>query len=31
LIGYLCTTWGKAKITNAADWPPVVEVLKEWK
>lgn len=31
LIGYLCTTWGKAKITNAADWPPVVEVLKEWR
>ncbi|MDB6021495.1 MAG: hypothetical protein JWQ04_1352, partial [Pedosphaera sp.] len=31
LIGYLCTTWGKAKITNAADWPPIVEILKDWK
>ncbi|HZV34632.1 MAG TPA: family 20 glycosylhydrolase [Verrucomicrobiae bacterium] len=31
LIGYLCTTWGKAKISNAADWPPIVDVLKDWK
>lgn len=31
LIGYLCTTWGKAKITNAADWPPITDVLKDWK
>jgi Glycosyl hydrolase family 20, catalytic domain len=31
LIGYLCTVWGKAKINNAADWPPLVEVLKDWK
>jgi glycosyl hydrolase family 20 len=31
LLGYLCTTWGKVKIRDAADWPPVNEVLKEWK
>jgi hypothetical protein len=31
LIGYLCTTWGKTKIPKAADWPPLVEVLKDWK
>lgn len=31
LIGYLCTTWGKARINNAADWPPIVEILKDWK
>jgi len=31
LIGYLCTTWGKVKIPGAAEWPPIVEVLREWK
>ena len=30
-LGYLCTTWGKTRIANAAEWPPIVEVLKEWK
>ena len=29
--GYLCTTWGKAKIRNAADTPPVRDILKDWK
>jgi hypothetical protein len=29
--GYLCTTWGKARIRNAADWPPVKDILKDWK
>jgi hypothetical protein len=29
--GYLCTTWGKAKIRDAADWPPLKDVLKDWK
>jgi hypothetical protein len=29
--GYLSTTWGKAKIRNAADWPPVKDVLKDWR
>jgi hypothetical protein len=31
MLGYLCTTWGKVKIANAADWPPLKEVLKEWR
>jgi hypothetical protein len=31
VLGYLCTTWGKVKIAQAADWPPLVEPLKEWK
>jgi hypothetical protein len=30
MLGYLCTTWGKVRISNAADWPPLKEVLKEW-
>jgi Glycosyl hydrolase family 20, catalytic domain len=29
--GYLCTTWGKAKIRNAADWPPLKDVLRDWR
>ena len=31
LVGFLCTTWGKATITTVAEWPPVVQVLAEWK
>jgi len=31
LVGFLCTTWGKTKIANAADWPPITEVLADWK
>lgn len=31
LIGFLCTTWGKIKISDAGEWPPIVETLKEWK
>jgi hypothetical protein len=31
VLGYLCTTWGKVKIADAAEWPPLVEPLKEWK
>ncbi|HWH71387.1 MAG TPA: family 20 glycosylhydrolase [Candidatus Sulfotelmatobacter sp.] len=31
LLGYLCTTWGKVKIPDMPEWPPVTEVLKEWK
>lgn len=30
LLGYLCTTWGKVSISNAAEWPPLKEVLNEW-
>jgi hypothetical protein len=31
LIGYLCTTWGKVKIRDAAEWPPLTEALSQWK
>ena len=31
VLGYLCTTWGKVKIPDAADWPPLVEPLKDWR
>lgn len=31
LLGYLCTTWGKVKIADAASWPPINEVLPHWK
>ncbi len=31
VLGYLCTTWGRVKIADMPDWPPLVEVVKEWK
>ncbi len=31
LLGYLCTTWGKVRIPETAQWPPLAEVLPEWK
>ena len=31
LIGYLCTTWGKVKVPDLAEWPPITEVLPKWK
>jgi hypothetical protein len=31
LVGYLCTTWGKVKLRDAADWPSLVEPLSEWR
>jgi hypothetical protein len=31
VVGYLCTTWGKVSIAEAADWPPIKEVLAEWR
>ncbi len=31
MLGYLCTTWGKVKIPDVASWPPIAEVLPEWK
>jgi hypothetical protein len=31
LIGYLCTTWGKVKIPDATDWPPLTQVLAQWR
>src|SRR6267154_1724091 len=31
LVGYLCTTWGKVKVGDVADWPPLIEPLRDWK
>jgi hypothetical protein len=31
VIGYLCTTWGKVKIADAPNWPPVTEPLGFWR
>ncbi len=31
LLGYLCTTWGKVRIPQAAEWRPLVEPLQVWK
>jgi hypothetical protein len=31
LIGYLCTTWGKVKVPDLAEWPPITQVLPQWK
>jgi hypothetical protein len=31
IIGYLCTTWGKVKIAQAPNWPPLIEPLGIWR
>jgi hypothetical protein len=31
LLGYLCTTWNQTRIADAAEWPPIRDVLREWK
>jgi hypothetical protein len=31
VIGYLATTWNETSITNAPNWPPIKEILPEWK
>ncbi len=31
VVGYLATTWSKAKPGNVGDWPPVTEILPAWK
>src|SRR5581483_9234198 len=31
MLGYLCTTWGKVKIKDAAEWPPLVQTLGQLK
>ncbi len=31
LVGYLCTTWGKVKVGDVADWPPLIEPLRDWR
>lgn len=30
LLGYLCTTWGKVPVDQLAEWPPILEPLKQW-
>ena len=31
LLGFLNTTWSKVKIQDLDQWPPLIEVLKDWK
>ncbi len=31
VVGFLCTTWGKVQIADAANWPPIKDVLAGWK
>lgn len=31
VLGYLCTTWGKVKIRDSAEWPPIKEVMNAWR
>jgi len=31
VVGYLATTWNKTSITNAPAWPPIKEILPQWK
>jgi hypothetical protein len=31
VLGYLCTTWGAVKVPALAEWPPLTDVIKEWK
>jgi hypothetical protein len=31
VLGYLATTWNETSITNAANWPPIREVLPAWR
>jgi hypothetical protein len=31
VLGYLCTTWGAVKLPDLAEWPPLVEAIKDWK
>ncbi len=31
VVGWLATTWNKTSITNAPSWPPIKEILPQWK
>lgn len=31
VVGYLATTWSAGKPETVADWPPVREIIKDWK
>ena len=30
-LGYLATTWNETSITNSPTWPPIKEILPQWK
>ncbi len=30
LVGYLCTTWNETRIADAAEWPPIQQILPDW-
>ncbi len=31
VIGYLATTWNETGMTNSPNWPPIKEILPQWK
>ena len=31
VVGYLATTWNQTSITNAPEWPPIKEILPQWR
>jgi Glycosyl hydrolase family 20, catalytic domain len=31
VVGYLATTWNETSITNSPNWPPIREILPQWK
>jgi hypothetical protein len=31
VLGILCTVWGKTDIPHLADWPPITEILSDWR
>ncbi len=31
VVGYLCTTWSLGKPLTIADWPPVRDILPDWR
>jgi hypothetical protein len=31
IVGYLCTTWNETSISNSPDWPPIKDILADWR
>ena len=31
VIGYLATTWNETSVTNSPNWPPIKEILPDWR
>jgi len=31
VVGWLATTWNQTSITNSPSWPPIKEILPQWK